>query len=83
MSAMLADTRLDKAPVVVEAPRPGRKRVVIVVGGFAGIAAARALRHADVGVVLSRHYAFHVSDAEFNAIFGRIREASSVQPTCL
>jgi len=23
----------------------------------------------------SHHYAFHVSDAEFNAIFGRIREA--------
>ena len=33
MSEMLADSRLDKAPVVVEAPRPGRKRVVIVGGG--------------------------------------------------
>ena len=31
----------------------------------------------------SHHYAFHVSDAEFDAIFGRIREASSVQPACL
>src|SRR4029077_17716610 len=47
MSAMLADTRSDEATVVVEAPRAERKRVVIVGGGFAGLRAAHALRHAD------------------------------------
>jgi len=38
-----------------------RKRVVIIGGGFAGIAAARALRHADAEVVLidrRNHYIF-------------------------
>ena len=55
---MLAE--LDKAPVVVEAPRPGRKRVVIVGGGFAGIAAARALRHADAEVVLIDRRNHHI-----------------------
>jgi NADH dehydrogenase len=52
MSAMLAETRPDGATAVVEAHRPERKRVVIIGGGFAGIAAARALRHADVDVFL-------------------------------
>jgi NADH dehydrogenase len=37
---------------VVDAPSPERKRVVIVGGGFAGLAAAHALRHADAEVVL-------------------------------
>ena len=55
MSAMLADTRPDQAPVVVEALRPERKRVVIVGGGFAGLAAAHALRHAEAEVVLIDH----------------------------
>jgi NADH dehydrogenase len=57
---MPADTRLDKAPVVVEAPRPGRKRVVIVGGGFAGIAAAHALRYADVEIVLIDRRNHHI-----------------------
>src|SRR5246500_667625 len=57
---MLADTRHDNAPVVLEAPRPGRKRVVIVGGGFAGIAAARALRHADAEVVLIDRRNHHI-----------------------
>ena len=52
MSAMLAETRSDEATVVADAPHRERKRVVIVGAGFAGIAAARALRHADVDVVL-------------------------------
>src|SRR6201998_4275007 len=47
MSAMLAEPRSDERPVAVAAPRPERKRVVIIGGGFAGIAAAHALRHAD------------------------------------
>jgi NADH:ubiquinone reductase (H+-translocating) len=52
MSAMLAETRPDQATAAVEAPRRERKHVVIIGGGFAGIAAAHALRHAEVEVVL-------------------------------
>src|SRR6266853_3058280 len=61
MSAMLAEARPDEATAVVEAPRRGRKRVVIIGGGFAGIAAAHALRHADAEIVLidrRNHYIF-------------------------
>ena len=54
MSAVLAETRPDEAPAVVEAPRRERKRVVIG-DGFAEIAAAHALRHADAEVVLIDH----------------------------
>jgi NADH dehydrogenase len=49
---MLAETHRDQATAVVEAPGRARKRVVIIGGGFAGIAAAHALRHADAEVVL-------------------------------
>ena len=52
MSAMLADTRPDGTTSVVETPRPVRKRVVIIGGGFAGIAAAHALRHAGAAEVV-------------------------------
>jgi NADH:ubiquinone reductase (H+-translocating) len=44
-----------------EPKAPGRRRVVIVGGGFGGFAAARALRHADVGVTLvdrTNHHLF-------------------------
>src|ERR1700745_1660613 len=60
MSALLADRRSDETPVVVDAPRPERKRVVIVGGGFAGLAAAHALRHADVEVVLIDRRNHHI-----------------------
>src|SRR5215470_5623504 len=60
MSAMLADTRPDKATGIVDAPNPERKRVVIVGGGFAGIAAAHALRHADVELVLIDRRNHHI-----------------------
>src|SRR5262250_873262 len=52
MSAMLAEGRRAEATAVIEVPRGERKRVVIIGGGFAGIAAARALRRADAEVVL-------------------------------
>src|SRR5271156_3597000 len=52
MSATLADARPDEATAVVETPRPERKRVVIVGGGFAGLAAAHALRHCNAEVVV-------------------------------
>ena len=57
MSAMLADTRPNQASAVVETQR---KRVVIVGGGFAGIAAAHALRHADVEVLLIDRRNHHI-----------------------
>src|SRR6201987_4518911 len=60
MSAILAETRPDEAHVVVEAPHPEGKRVVIVGGGFAGIAAAHALRHADVEIVLIDRRNHHI-----------------------
>jgi NADH dehydrogenase len=57
---MLAETRPDVATAVVEASRRERKRVVIIGGGFAGIAAARALRHADAEVVLIDRRNHHI-----------------------
>jgi len=60
MSAMLADIRSKEATTVVDAPSPGRKRVVIVGGGFAGLAAAHALRHADVEVLLIDRRNHHI-----------------------
>src|SRR6516164_1292332 len=60
MSAMLAETRPDEAATLVEAHRPQRKRVVIIGGGFAGIAAAHALRHADSEVLLIDRRNHHI-----------------------
>src|SRR5215468_1449979 len=60
MSATLAETRPDEATAVVETSHRERKRVVIIGGGFAGIAAARALRHADVDVVLIDRRNHHI-----------------------
>jgi NADH dehydrogenase len=60
MSAILADSRVGQATAVVDARAPQRKRVVIVGGGFAGLAAARALRHADAEVVLIDRRNHHI-----------------------
>src|SRR5262245_64902347 len=60
MSAMLADNRPDQAAAVVDVPSLDRKRVVIIGGGFAGLAAARALRHADVDVFLLDRRNHHI-----------------------
>src|SRR5215472_5002411 len=60
MRAMLAEARPNEAAAVVEAHRPERKRVVIIGGGFAGIAAAHALRHADVEIVLIDRRNHHI-----------------------
>src|SRR5262244_3836605 len=60
MSPILAETRPDKVAAAVEAPRKARKRVVIIGGGFAGIAAARALRHADAEVLLIDRRNHHI-----------------------
>src|SRR5215471_432423 len=60
MSAKLADARLDETTAVVEVPRRDRKRVVIIGGGFAGIATTRALRHANVEIVLIDRRNHHI-----------------------
>src|SRR6202043_252649 len=60
MSAMLTDPRDDEAIAVVDTPGPARKRVVIVGGGFAGLAAAHALRHADAEIILIDRRNHHI-----------------------
>jgi NADH dehydrogenase len=60
MSTMLVDNRPEQATAVVDAPSPERKRIVIIGGGFAGIAAAHALRHADADVVLIDRRNHHI-----------------------
>jgi NADH:ubiquinone reductase (H+-translocating) len=60
MSAMLAEIRPDAATPIVEVPCRERKRVVIIGGGFAGIAAAHALRHADAEIVLIDRRNHHI-----------------------
>jgi NADH dehydrogenase len=60
MSAILDETRPDEATAVVEAPHRERKCVVVIGGGFAGVAATRALRHADVDVVLVDRRNHHI-----------------------
>jgi NADH dehydrogenase len=60
MSAMPAEDRREQATTVVHASGPQRKRVVIVGGGFAGIAAAHALRHAHAEVVLIDRRNHHI-----------------------
>jgi len=60
MSAMLAETVPDKPSPGVEASHRERKRVIIIGAGFAGIATARALQHADVDVVLIDRRNHHI-----------------------
>jgi NADH dehydrogenase len=60
MTAVLEETRpREKLPRPEAAPTK-RKRVVIVGGGFAGIAAARALRRSDAEVVLIDRRNHHI-----------------------
>src|SRR6516165_2641365 len=60
MSAMFAESRREEATAIVEVPRQERKRVVVVGGGFAGIAATNALRHANAEVILIDRRNHHI-----------------------
>src|SRR6516162_4524061 len=60
MSAMFAESQPAATTAVIEVPRGKRKRVVIIGGGFAGIAAAHALRHADAEIVLVDRRNHHI-----------------------
>jgi NADH dehydrogenase len=59
MSA-LADNRPAQVAAVAKVPDGERKRIVILGGGFAGIAAARALRHSNADVVLIDRRNHHI-----------------------
>jgi NADH dehydrogenase len=60
MGPVLADVRSDQSTDAAEAAKTARKRVVIVGGGFAGLAAAHALRHADADVLLIDRRNHHI-----------------------
>ena len=58
MRALFAETATGMT--VIDASPQERRRVVILGGGFAGLAAARALRHADVDVLLIDRRNHHI-----------------------
>src|ERR1700674_4186479 len=60
MTAALEETRPRQRLPRPEAAPAKRKRVIIVGGGFAGLAAAHALRHADAGGVLTHRRNHHI-----------------------
>jgi NADH dehydrogenase len=60
MSAMSEATHPIEKSFVGGESRSARKRIVIVGGGFAGLAAAHALRHADAEVVLIDRRNHHI-----------------------
>src|ERR1700755_483473 len=45
---------------ITRTPNVGQRRIVIIGGGFAGIAAARALKHCDADVVLIDRRNHHI-----------------------
>src|SRR5882757_8538113 len=59
-SAELVATRADDTSPATGAPLARRKQIVIVGGGFAGIAAARALKRADADIILVDRRNHHI-----------------------
>src|SRR4051812_10195400 len=59
MTTVLTKSFPQEKPAVTKAV-PGKKRVLIVGGGFAGIAAARALKRADVEITLVDRRNHHI-----------------------
>ena len=59
MSTVLTKSFPQEKPAVTKAV-PNKKRVLIVGGGFAGIAAARALKRADVEITLIDRRNHHI-----------------------
>src|SRR5882757_8424819 len=55
-----ARPRDSESSQIAAAPGVGRKRIVIVGGGFAGVAAVRALKHCDADVVLIDRRNHHI-----------------------
>src|SRR5215510_4855091 len=60
MSAISEATRPIEKSAVADESRAARKRIVIIGGGFAGLAAAHALRHADADLVLIDRRNHHI-----------------------
>jgi NADH dehydrogenase len=60
MSAMSEEIHPIETSAVADESHTARKRVVVVGGGFAGIAAAHALRHANADVVLIDRRNHHI-----------------------
>src|SRR4029453_1814995 len=60
MSTMSTHTEHDQGKAVIDSPLAQRKRVVIVGGGFAGLAATHALRHAEAEGVLIDQRNHHI-----------------------
>src|ERR1700729_1920154 len=60
MTAALSESHSREPTSLPEAAPARRKRVVIIGGGFAGIAAARALRRCDAEVVLVDQRNHHI-----------------------
>jgi NADH dehydrogenase len=60
MSAMLEDTPTRERSPIAEPSQSQRKRVVIIGGGFAGVAAARALKGCDAEIVLIDRRNHHI-----------------------
>src|ERR1700731_2345752 len=59
MSTVLTKSFPQEKPIVANAVR-GKKRVLIVGGGFAGVAAAQALKRADVEITLIDRRNHHI-----------------------
>src|SRR5260370_32377935 len=60
MSTILEDVQPRETLSAAEVPRAKQHRIVIIGGGFAGIAAARALRRSDADVLLIDRRNHHI-----------------------